>query len=204
MTVKYKVFEKEITEQQASRLKDYDKLYVSSNGLVKKREEIRSGEIIDIDYYLDTGETEQQAKQVLIPLNKPYNILNREIYGSYTIENGNGYTAGSSVVASKYKKLLNSNNETVCIQQLDIQTNQPVFEHTGKYIGEYIDERSTHYCEFYYNPDGSLEHCEFNYMHDYDSEWFHQSNIHEIRNYFVLSDAMYNYYLTADFLPPLA
>lgn len=144
MPVKYRVFEKEITEQQASRLKDYDKLYILSNGLVKKREEIRSGKIIDIDYYLDTGETEQQAKQVLIPLNKPYNILNREIYGNYTIENGNGYTAGSSIVASKYKKLFNSDNETICIQQLDLLTNQPVFEQTGKYIGDYIDERSTH------------------------------------------------------------
>ncbi|WP_026904652.1 hypothetical protein [Pedobacter glucosidilyticus] len=203
MIVRYKIFEKEITEQQASRSEDYDKLYLLPDGLVKKKEEIRSGKLVFISYYLDTEETEAQAKLLLIPLNIRYHIIQREEYGNYTVESANGYTAGSSIVASKYKKLLNSDNETICIQQLDLQTNQPVFEQTGKYIGEYIDERSTHYCSFDYNPDGSLDVCEFNYMHDYDSEWFRQSNIQEIRNYFVLSDAMYNYYLTADFLPPI-
>ncbi|MFD1630650.1 hypothetical protein [Pseudopedobacter beijingensis] len=204
MEIKYKVFDKEITEQQASRLKDYDKLYILPNGLVKRREEISAGKVIIIVYYLDDGETETEAQQALISFNVGYVIITREIYGNYTIESSNGYIAGSAEITSKCRNLLNSNNEIICSQPLDVLTNQPVFEQTGKYIGDYIDERSTHYCWFHYNPDGSLDFCEFNYMEDYDSEWFHQSNIHEIRNYFVLSDAMYNYYLTADFLPPLA
>jgi hypothetical protein len=135
-----------------------------------------------------------------------FDAIKSEQYGEYIIEYVNVYDQEKQLVA-KTRYLKNKNGETLCFQEINMLTEEPIFEETTKYIGVYDnseqEDGNTYYCRFHYNPDGTLFYCEFNFMSDYDSEEFHQNNIVDIRNKFVLSDSMYNYYLTADFLPPM-
>lgn len=201
MNVLYQYLGKEITAQQVSTLGTYEKLFKLESGLVKKKELFMNGEMYNIEYYKDTDETEESAIQALLPYKTNYNIYTRQSYNSYTIENANLYLNDQKM--AMIRNLIDQNNETVCFQELDLISGLPILEETTKYLGHYEDERSTHYSTFHYNADGSLFYCEFNYMSDYDTEEFHQDNIHLIREKFVLTDQMYNYYLTAEFLPPL-
>lgn len=201
MNISYQNLGNEITLQQASTLDMYEKFFKLDSGLVKKKELFMDGEIYNIHYYRDENETEEEAIQILAPYNTNYSIYTRQSYGSYTIENANLYLNNQKI--AKIKNLVDQNNETVCFQELDLISGLPILEETAKYLGHYEDERSTHYSTFHYNADGSLFYCEFNYMSDYDTEEFHHDNIHLIREKFVLTDQMYNYYLTAEFLPPL-
>ncbi|MFD2581071.1 hypothetical protein ACFSR6_01120 [Pedobacter vanadiisoli] len=201
MNLKYQYLGEEISPQQAIQLNKFEKIYILPNGEKKKVEIFKDKEIRKINYYRDENETEEDAIGILSSSGVGYNIITRQNYNTYLIENTNVYLGNIKI--GEFKILIDQDNEIICFQGIDIVSNQPIFEETTKHLGHYEDERSTHYCTFHYNADGSLFYCEFNYMSDYDTEEFHQDNIHLIREKFVLTDQMYNYYLTAQFLPPL-
>jgi len=191
-----------ITEQNALDLDSYYKVYTLPNGLVKKKERYNKRKLSTIDYYKDIDETEEQVKAFLMPLNISFSILEREFYGKYLIVRGNHYQRGQAQTFSSTRSLFDE-EDLICSEEIDLDSNKPLFQHTKKYLGKYLDERSVNYCEFYYHSDGSLMCCDYNYMHDYDSESFDLQRLPWIKSTFMLSDEIYNYYLTADLLPPL-
>jgi hypothetical protein len=198
-----------ITPQQVGNVSKYKKIYIPANGqLIKKIEHYRDNAIRIIDYYLDANETEEEAIALLLPFNCSFRVITREYYGSYIIENVNHYVDGA--LMGKTRGLINADGLVVCEQVINLSTGLPDYQEAAKFLGEYnhaeFDEtnlKTTYYCQFHYNADGSLDYCEFNYMSDYDSDRFDINTIPWIKTAFKLSDEMYNYYLTADFLPPI-
>jgi hypothetical protein len=198
-----------ITPQQVANVSDYKKIYRPANSqLIKKREHYRDNVIRTIDYYLDANETEDEAIAQLLPFNCSFGVITREYYGSYTIENANHYVDGA--LMGKTRQLFNADGLQIGAETTNLSTGLPDYQETAKFLGEYNDAEfdetipeTTYYCQFHYNADGSLDYCEFNYMSDYDSDRFDINTMPWIKTAFKLSDEMYNYYLTADFLPPI-
>lgn len=198
-----------ITPQQVANVSGYKKLYTSTDSqLVKKIERYRDNAIRTIDYYLDANETEEEAITQLLPFNCAFGVITREYYGSYTIESINHYVEGA--LMGKTRELFNADGLQIAAEKTNLSTGLPDYQEAAKFLGEYnhaeFDEtipQTTRYCQFHYNADGSLDYCEFNYMSDYDSQKFDINTIPWLKTAFILSDEMYNYYLTADFLPPV-
>jgi len=201
MNISYKHIGENITAQQALGHSNFDKIYMSTDGLVKIIEKFEDSNLAEVHYYRAAGETENDAVQIIDSKNGRFTILTREFYGSYIIENGNTYR--NNEIIGKYRQLIDDHELSICYQEIDLDSEEPILSETTKDLGYSKDETSTHYATFYYKDNGDLKYCEFNYLSDYDSEIFYQDNIILIRNKFVLTDAMYNYYLTADFLPPI-
>jgi hypothetical protein len=206
MNISYQYLDKPLTEQQAMLSKNYYKIYTQPNGLVKMKESIANDELIRLDYYREPDESEEEAKQFLETYNCGFDILIRENYHGFTIEIGNAYNP-ERILIRRFKNVVNDEGELICSQELDVNTLTPIFEETIKSIGTYQGDEDEdpsygYYCLFHYNEDGSLNYCEFNYLSDYDRETFNQNDIALIREKFILSDEMYNWYLTAEFLPP--
>jgi hypothetical protein len=135
----------------------------------------------------------------LQPYDGGFGIIEREVYGSYTVKNVNHYYATSLMGTTR--ELYDSDDLQIAYEEIDTVTNLPNYELTNKYLGEYIDEESI-YCRFSYNSDGSLCQCEYNYFSAFDNDVFDATTLDWIKNTFMLTDSMYNYYLTADFMPP--
>ncbi|MDP9080441.1 MAG: hypothetical protein M3O71_23710 [Bacteroidota bacterium] len=191
-----------ITSKQVDDLPYYKKIFtpVGSN-LIKKIENYIDNELATIYYYKDAGELETDALNTLLTFNGAFAIIEREVYGSYIIENKTHYYAASFNV--KTRELYDSNGLEIAYEEIDTVTNLPNYDLTNKYLGEYIDDTSTDYCRFDYNSDGSLSNCDYNYLSDFDREVFDATTLDWIKNLFMLTDSMYNYYLTADFMPPI-
>ncbi len=201
MTISYLDIDKVITPERAKLLGKFNKVYSLPNGLIKKHEAYHDNKLFTINYYLDAGEREEDAKTILSTSGVSYGILEREIYHDYVILKDNSYVNNQQT--KKWKHLHDKQDKLICIEELDINTNEPVFETTLKFLGEYVDERSTEYCKFYYRKNGDFWFCAYNYLDDYDSDEFEIERLPWIKERFRLTDAMYNYYLTADFLPPI-
>jgi hypothetical protein len=201
MAVVYKNMGQTITASQAQMLKHYNKLYTNSNGEITKDETYIDG-ILAILCVYKYHESEESIVKELTKLNlAAFGVRTIELYGSYKIIRENIYRANQ--FACRTNTLENEQGNTICFEEIDPVTDQPLYEYTSKYLGEYVDEQSVYYCWFHYKEDGSLNYCEFNYMHDYDSDEFREDRISFIKDTFMLSDAMFEYYLTATFLPPL-
>jgi hypothetical protein len=190
-----------ITSQQVVNLSDYKKIYTPvGSDLIKKIESYTDNNLVSIDYYKDAGESESDALNALLPYDGGFSIIEREVYGSYIVKNVNHYFAAS--LMGKTRELYDSDNSQIAYEEIDVATNLPDYELTNKYIGEYIDEASI-YCRFSYNSDGSLYQCEYNYFSAFDNDVFDATTLEWIKNTFILTDSMYTYYLTADFMPPI-
>lgn len=200
MDISYLNLGEEITPQQAELLSAFNKVYSLPNGLIKKEETYYNNQLSRVNYYRDNGESEEDAKAILSTLGVSYGIREREIYNGYIILKENAYANNQQT--KRWKFLKDAEDRTICIEELDINTNQPIFADTFKFLGEYFDEKSTEYCKFYYKENGDFWFCAYNYFDEYDNDEFEIERLPWIKERFKLTDSMYNYYLTADFLPP--
>ncbi|MEO3404619.1 hypothetical protein AAFN85_12000 [Mucilaginibacter sp. CAU 1740] len=201
MDITYTSLGQEITEQQAMVNDWYEKVY-SLNGVVKKKELYVDYELAKIEYYLELNETEEEAKAILSGYGVGYGILRNEQYGNYMISMRKGYV--DNLLNNKSKILKDSHDHTVCVQGIDIETGTPDYKETIKYLGEYLGSNEGDYCRFNYKEDGSFDYCDYNYFHEYDSEQFNLEHVSMVKDLFQLSDEMYNYFLIAEFLPPIS
>jgi len=190
-----------ITARQAANDGNYDKLYKPAvAGLIKKIENYAAGELVTIYYYKEADETVNEIINKLLPYECGFGIIERETYGLYLIEKTEHYSGGKFV--GKTRDLYDSTGLHIASEETDPVTNLPDYELTTKHLGEYIHEEDSG-CIFYYNSDGSFSYCEDNYASYQDMEIFDETTVHSIKHKYMLSDAMYSFYLTAEFLPPI-
>lgn len=203
MIISYKRLGKEITQKQAFELGDFEKIYTIRNGPIKQIEKYFDNRLAVLYYYLDDNETEEEAKAKLLPSIRSVSIRERESYGTYRVEKHKSYV--NHVFKGATRHLYNAIGEAICYEEINMVTNQPDYQYTVKSLGTYDneDEDIASYCAFYYHADGTFKTCRYNYFHEYDSDEFDLSTLPWIKDRFQLSDVMYNYYLTAQFLPPL-
>ena len=201
MDILYQDMGQTITASQAQKLKHYNKLYTDSNGDTIRDETYLDGELATLQVYKG-DETEDSIIRELSLLNlASFGIRTTEKYGAYQIIHENIYRENQ--FDGRANTLINELGNTICHEELNLITNQPLYEYTSKFLGEYEDEQSVNYCRFHYKENGDLSYCEFNYMHDYDGQQFTEDRISFIKDRFMLSDTMLEYYITAAFLPPL-
>ena len=193
--------EMEIPEEEAGLLEKYSKVFVMSDGMIRKEEFYGNNKLEHIHYYKDIAETEEELRGKLIPYNVPFSIREREKYGDFIIINLISYT--KDLIAAKWKFLADADDFIMCTQEIDMDSGKPIYEQTTKYIGEYSNDPDPNYCKFNYDSEGNFTYCDYNYVRDYESELFELDHLSVIKDRFNLTDEMYNYYLTADLLPPL-
>ncbi|MEO6633279.1 MAG: hypothetical protein ABIN13_16195 [Mucilaginibacter sp.] len=202
MKISYKDYlDKEINEAQALLLDEYSKVFIMPNGVIKKEEMYANNKLERIHYYKDNGETEDDAISKLQSYGVPFGIRERETYQDFTVINVNAYIENQLV--EKWKFLADANDFILCTQPINLISGEPVYEQTTKYLGEYSNDLDPNYCRFSFDSEGHFTYCAYNYVRDYESELFELDNLEVIRDKFNLSDEMYNYYLTAELLPPL-
>jgi hypothetical protein len=197
-----------ITPAQANIIDNYSKFFLN-NGTVKKIEFYRGRNIWRVDYYKDPGETEEAARQLMLPYGVISFIIQREAHGKFTLTYENGYDQegnldckGQSVYTPDARMPVEGLHP-ICLQTIDMNTGEPIHDLSLKFLGWQVEEWDTDYCQFHYNDAGILTFGEYNHSHDYDSEGLHAGNMEWLKVRFQLTDAMYNYYLTDEFLPPL-
>lgn len=202
MKVIYKNFwDKEINEAQALLLDEYSKVFVQPDGLVKKEELYVNNKLERILYYKDNRETEDAAILQVKSSGVPFSIRDREWYGDLIIMNVNWYVQNQMV--EKWKFLTDAGDFILCTQAIDMDSGEPVYLRTVKYLGEYSNDLDSNYCKFVYNVNGEFQYCDYNYVRDYESDIIELDRLPLIKERFNLTDEMYNYYLTAELLPPL-
>jgi hypothetical protein len=201
MIVLYKNDDKEtITQEQAALSSSYSKIYILDNGMVKKEEKFMDNELYNVDYYLHDNESREEAKALLASSYPAFHLVEKQAYSNgYVMYHHDCFRENN--LTGKFKLLQDAGGTSICYSEIDIETNQPIYEETNKYLGKYIDDDTPNYCTFHYRSDGTLYYCEYNYYHEYDSEEFNLETVSEIKDRFRLSDAMYNYYLTAKIEP---
>ncbi|MBD1362489.1 hypothetical protein IDJ77_01585 [Mucilaginibacter sp. ZT4R22] len=200
MKIRYENMGTPIPQKQALSLGDYTKIYTLPNGMVKREDSFDGHKLLTVNYYKEE-ESNEEIRALLSPLNVSFGIRTIEEYGPYRVVHDDSYV--ENILKYKYNILWLANNKVICFEEINIETNLPLYDRTSKYLGHYEDESSTGYCKFHYNVDGSLNFCEYDYLHDYDSDEFDLKTIHLLKDKFVLSEDLYNYYLTAKLLPDL-
>jgi len=119
--------------------------------------------------------------------------------GAFIVINANVYL--DDVLTRKSRTLTNIEDEIICEEELDRENMQPLYESTLKFLDVFETGPDANYCKFHYNQDGSFRYCEYNYMDEYDSDKFEIDRLPWVKDRFQLSDAEYNYYLTAELYP---
>jgi len=202
MKIIYKDYlDNQITELQAMDLDEYSKEFLSADGLVKKEEMYVNNKLTRVHYYRDSNETEEDAIAKSKLYGVPFSIRKREAYGDHTIISVNLYSENQ--LTDRWKFLADINGFILCTQAINIVSGKPIYEQTNKYLGEYSNDPEPNYCKFIYNAEGEFQYCDYNYVRDYESEIFESDRLHMIKDKFNLAYEMYNYYLTAELLPPL-
>ena len=193
--------ENEISEAQATSLDEYSKVFVVPDGKIKMEEMYSNGKLEHIHYYKDTGETEETAMVKLTNCKVSFSIRERELYGDYTVIKVNSYTG--TQLTQKWKFLADAGDFILCTQAIDINSGKPLVADTIKYLGKYSDDLEPNYCKFIYDDEGRFRYCGYNYVRDYESELIEIDRLPVIKERFNITDELYNYYLTAELLPPL-
>jgi|GEM_PF-2840434 len=193
--------EKEVNEAKALLLEEYSKVFVEVGGLIKKEEIYVKNKLERIDYYKDNDEMEDNVITKLQTYEVPFAIRKRKQYGNFTLINVNTYAKNQ--LTGKWKFLADANDFLLCTQPIDLDSGEPIYLQTTKYLGEYSNDLDPNYCKFNYDREGNFTYCDYNYVRDYENEIFELDRLPVIKEKFDLTDEMYNYYLTADLLPPL-
>jgi hypothetical protein len=195
----------EISEKEAISSGNYDKIYASADGLKKKNEHYNNNKLARIDYYRDDAESEEDVMNLLLSFGINFSIYTIQNNGNYIIEKHNTYYGNQ--LFRRWRSLYDTNNQIICIEEVDLETNQPLPQYTVKYLGNNADEPiDGGYCSFHYNGDGTVWYCEYHLYdltNDHGGENFEGERLQLIKDMYNLSNDAYNYFLTADLLPPI-
>lgn len=204
MEIKYKNLSgQNITEEQAQYLDYYKKEYIdNSTGLAKKIETIQDGQLDSIYYYLDDGENENDIVELYTDQVKKSCAYNSKTnYRGYTLELCKEYSEKKLIFL--YDVLYDKHNHTICLQNRDLITNEPIPDTTDKYYYDYNEySEEWGYREIFvskYNSDGSLDILF--YMpneNDQDNESYGPINFSRLQDQFTED---LSYYLTSEIMP---
>ncbi|MBN2746084.1 MAG: hypothetical protein JXR34_05100 [Bacteroidales bacterium] len=192
-----------ITEQQLVSMDVFKKI-TTVDGIIKKIESYKNNIITGIEYYLDDGEDETTVLGGLVILvSNSVSIIERETYLNYRIERIKVFF--NSSLKFKSNLLFDSNNNLVCEEEIDISTDQPIYNQTEKTL---YDSNNEKILGFDYNADGSIEKIwgimvEDRLIYkDLGSVWPEQSlSAEKIDDYFPTLLSNNPYYSDATFLP---
>ncbi|AYN00618.1 hypothetical protein [Chryseobacterium sp. 3008163] len=167
-------FEKAITLTQMDNMENYIKVF-SVNGLVKRKEEYKKGELIYLIYYKDTNES---IANILSENNsiRTIEIRERQVVGNYVQVNESEYVDG--VLLFKGISVLDSNSNEIYTSPIDAITNQHDYEETNKY---FYDNNNKKLYIFWYGTNG-----QFSNMMSYNPN--HNVYLNEFKQEFLLED----------------
>jgi len=204
ITIKYvNRYDIEITEQQLESMDVFKKI-TTVDGIIKEIESYKNNKITDIEYYLDDGEDGTTVLGGLaILVSNSVSIFERETYLNYRIERIKVFFNNN--LKFKSNLLFDSNNNLICDEEIDISTDQPIYNKTAKTL---YDSNNENILGFDYNADGSIEKIwgimvEDKLIYkDLGSVWPEQSlSSEKIDDYFPTLLSNNPYYSDATFLP---
>ncbi|GEN75985.1 hypothetical protein [Chryseobacterium hagamense] len=167
-------FEKAITLTQMDNMENYIKVF-SVDGLVKRKEEHKKGELIYLIYYKDTNES---IANILSENNsiRTIEIRERQVVGSYVQVNESEYVDG--VLSFRGISVFDSNGNEIYTSPIDVTTNQHDYEETNKY---FYDDNNKKLYIFWYGTNG-----QFSNMMSYNPN--HSVYLNEFKQEFLLED----------------
>lgn len=167
-------FEKAITLVQMGNMENYIKVF-SVNGLFKRKEEYKKGELISLIYYKDTNES---IADILSENNsiRTVEIRERQVVGNYIQVNESEYVDGG--LLSKGISVFDSNSNEIYTSPIDAITNQHDYEETNKY---FYDNNNKKLYIFWYGTNG-----QFSNMMSYNPN--HSAYLNEFKQEFLLED----------------
>lgn len=138
-----------ISVQQKDALSKYYKTYII-NGLPKKKEFYKEGEIIDVIFYKET-ETVNQIF-ILYPDIISFDIRERTVVGNYFQVENKSYLNG--VLKHLEVFIIDIHGNMIYSDERDISTGIIVTKESSKYY--YINNDFSKFCTFYYKSNGEV------------------------------------------------
>ncbi len=200
MEIRFKYHGKVISEEQSVGLGNYDKEFIE-NGSLKKNYFYHNSVLHSIDWYLSEEENEMNVVESLTPLAKSYvDILSpKQPLSDFYVQDSRHYQDGK--LFRKFKSLYDSYDNLICVQKIDINSNEPIFKETTKYYygtAPVINDEEVFEAE--YNSDGSLSLITFFQLEDdwNPHKYYRLSNFPELQERFTKD---ISYYLNATLEP---
>lgn len=194
-------FDNEISQQEAFAKTNYKELYFDKiTEHLKLAYEFENGKIVYIKYYKTENEVENEILMNLINKCSRISIILQQKYKNYIIEYENEYEY--EVLHFKTRYLINSKNEYICWEELDLISGLPNYQETKKYLFE--NSNIIELLEASYNQDGSLDHIIYKPLGDdnwgQDWESYSQENFQELQKKF---EQNLDYYLNSKLEPEI-
>lgn len=215
MDISYEKFRGEKVPALKTKKLDYYYKVFRIDGVVKKSEFYIHQVLTSIEYYLDEDENELEMVAQLTPLVEHFTkivvITKRTSLGRFTIETSREYR--KTILTSKYRCLFNEFGREICTENIDINTNLPIYEKTKKYFFD-GKEYEEYYLETYdgnpifeasYHADGSLNFIWFQDPENspQDDISYSAENFDKVLQHFYETVMDLNYFFTATFEPEL-
>lgn len=184
----------EITYNQAMMLDRYIKIYTDelTNKIIKK-EKYSKSKLDFIYYHISNSENELEILDKLLKFCDKIVIVRLNEQGIYTIKKSTSYDIDKNV--KFIEKSLFKDNRVICIQDININTNQAIIETT---IKDYYKNNKL-VLEVTYNEDGSIDRLIYlTNNNDQDWEYYDSSNFQDLQAKF---EEDLSYYFTANFYP---
>jgi hypothetical protein len=146
-------FEAPVTDQEAEISDAYYKVF-SVDGVIKKKEEYVKNELINVVYYLDVGETENQAVSFLASAYQPkygFDIRHREDYDIYKKVTRRAYSP--SGVFDDYTEILLYDAQNRCVYERIESIDNGILETT---VRKYFYNKANEEFMFFYDNSGAL------------------------------------------------
>jgi hypothetical protein len=200
MIIEYRNLDNQkITSQKAFLTEEYSEVYIDEvSGLVKIEKIFSNKELLAINYYLDPSENELDKINEVRNLSDRFWITTREYYNGLLIEETKDFS-NNAVLGFHSRNLHNNKGEVICREELDLNTQLPLYENTIKYL---FNDSGDELLEATYNSDGSLEQITYkpDYYNEQDWESYDQTSFYELQSKFKED---LSYYLTATLESPL-
>lgn len=193
----------EITQQQAAMLDKYSKKYEENNTL-KKEEFFIDQKLTTTIYYKSPNETVNSILTQFTGQNvviRTITLINTKEFEQNDVYNNSGE------LIEKYNYLYDQNKDVICREEIDLNTNLPIYSETVKYYFDRDLDPENELFECCYNEDGDLEHIIYNAYEYQESKWFWEggepgeSDIETLQGLTGLNATQMNYYLSATLLP---
>jgi hypothetical protein len=183
-----------ITENQLNFLNDYEVVHKEEAiGIIKRIDVFENKSLASIEYFIESNENEIDIVDSLSNLvNRSVLIKTKQILNNYSLITSKQFS--DRILRFKTNVLYDIDDNVICFQYLDLNTNEPIHDRTNKYLyknGDMIIEAD-------YKLDGSLD--SLIYMPDYDEQYwegYNQNNFSDLQAKFTEN---LSYYLTATLL----
>jgi hypothetical protein len=196
----------EITEQQASTLNEYYKVF-SINCTVKYYEYFRDCQLTAVTYYKDTTETDEDILGG-VPPNVTINIHEVSIIGNKQFKKSTTYDE-NHIIWEQNNALYDENNDCIGYERIDLTKGLPFYDETVKLYYDRQRYPENEIFEGKYKEDGTLDYIIYDRYSYQDSIWFsldgnRGEDISALCGYAGLTEEQLAYYLTAVLVPDIS